>query len=1001
MFDKIGQKILHLLGERDASSPSSKDPTEHQGSLGSKHSFRHSASNKHSSSKHPWEEMAEFHKLCDLLPYDSFDEQHELFFNQDSVGFVLETVPLVGASEEMQKEISNLFHHVLPDGSSLQVMLWADPHVGDICDRFQKARREKGQGTRGEKGQGRGESQGESHDNRTDHRSDNRTDHRSGDNRSGDDGYKHDGHTGSHHQDTSTQKSPTQDIPMLAELAQKRSDFLKSLAFDSPYRPYTVRTFRCIISLSLNYRGGNHRGGNNQGGARAGGGHRQKSQTLLIEELARLKQQMKTTLEMLGLPVWVWRPDQLLSTLEGILNMNPHTVQPPKIRWNPWQSLSSQLSCSDTDMVVGPDSLSMRANTVQIRTYKVRHYPEVWSLHAMGHLIGDEDRDMAQIPCPFILHYGVHIPLQDKPKTKVLAKTSYVEKQAFSPIGQYLPSIQREAEELQFVRSQLGHGERIVQTHFGVVLFAASDVPHRPVNQSVNQSANYATNQNTNYVTNQATSLNPHQSANHTANHIPTQTTNHTANHTANQTIDQAEQILFNLFIAKDWQLEANRFLHLPLLLSSLPMMWGEDHVQTLLKLQKLKTTLSIESANLLPLQGEWQGTETPGMILSGRRGQLFTWYPFDNLSGNYNVSVVGRSGSGKSVFMQELMTATLGLGGKVFVLDVGRSFEKTCFLLEGQFIEFSPKIPLCLNPFSTIPTHDDEVTSDALAMLKSILMLMAAPSQGVDDMGAALLEQAMILTWHSHKTDSTITHIAEWLLAHKDKKAQDLGTMLFPYTHAGSYGRFFNGPATVNLESSLVVVELEELKERKDLQAVVVQMMIINITNRMFLGDRSTPFNIVFDEAWDMLRGSQSGVFIETLARRLRKYKGSLVVGTQSLNDFFVNPGAQAAFDNSDWLCLLSQKPESIEQLKKTDRLSLSPQKEAQLKSVKTKQGQYAEVMISGTNGYAIGRLLLDPYSSLLYSTKAEDYAAVQHLKYQGYTIREAIERLIHGAPG
>lgn len=262
--------------------------------------------------------------------------------------------------------------------------------------------------------------------------------------------------------------------------------------------------------------------------------------------------------------------------------------------------------------------------------------------------------------------------------------------------------------------------------------------------------------------------------------------------------------------------------------------------------------------------------------------------------------------------------------------------------------------------------------------------------------MESSLLEQAMLEAWKIHKQDSTITHIAELLLKHSDKKAQDLGTMLFPYTEKGIYGRFFNGPATVNLNNPLVVIELEELKERKDLQSVIVQMMIINITNAMFLGDRQTPFNIVFDEAWDLLRGGQGGVFIETLARRLRKYNGSLVVGTQSINDFFTSASAQAAFDNSDWMCLLSQKPESIEQLKKASRISLTPQMEAQLKSVKTRQGQYAEVMIYSSYGYAIGRLLLDPYSQLLYSTKANDYAAVERLRAQGHSLHQALEKLL-----
>ena len=117
------------------------------------------------------------------------------------------------------------------------------------------------------------------------------------------------------------------------------------------------------------------------------------------------------------------------------------------------------------------------------------------------------------------------------------------------------------------------------------------------------------------------------------------------------------------------------------------------------------------------------------------------------------------------------------------------------------------------------------------------------------------------------------------------------------------------NGPATVDLSAKMVVVELEELKERKDLQEVIVQMVILQITNRLYLGDRQTPSNIVLDEAWDMLRAKQSGLFIETASRRMRKYRGSLVVGTQSVNDFYATPAARAAFENSDWMCLLLPK--------------------------------------------------------------------------------------------
>ena len=82
-----------------------------------------------------------------------------------------------------------------------------------------------------------------------------------------------------------------------------------------------------------------------------------------------------------------------------------------------------------------------------------------------------------------------------------------------------------------------------------------------------------------------------------------------------------------------------------------------------------------------------------------------------------------------------------MGLGGRVFVLDVGRSFEKTCYMLGGQFLEFSSRTDICLNPFSSIDVDNPEAVEDTLAMLKSVIQMMAAPIEGVDDKGAALLE--------------------------------------------------------------------------------------------------------------------------------------------------------------------------------------------------------------------------------------------------------------------
>ena len=60
-------------------------------------------------------------------------------------------------------------------------------------------------------------------------------------------------------------------------------------------------------------------------------------------------------------------------------------------------------------------------------------------------------------------------------------------------------------------------------------------------------------------------------------------------------------------------------------------------------------------------------------------------------------------SGAGKSVFTEELITSVLGVGGRAWVFDRGRSYQHLCHLLGGQFIEFSPHSDICLNPFTNI----------------------------------------------------------------------------------------------------------------------------------------------------------------------------------------------------------------------------------------------------------------------------------------------------------
>jgi conjugal transfer ATP-binding protein TraC len=87
---------------------------------------------------------------------------------------------------------------------------------------------------------------------------------------------------------------------------------------------------------------------------------------------------------------------------------------------------------------------------------------------------------------------------------------------------------------------------------------------------------------------------------------------------------------------------------------------------------------------------------------------------------------------------------------------------------------------------------------------------------------------------------------------------------------------------------------------------------------------------------------------------------------------------------------------PEAIQQLSSSNKLALTPHKEATMKSVKTVSGKYSEILISSSKGYTVGRLLLDPFSLMLYSTKADEFAAVNDFREQGLSVLEAVQRLV-----
>ena len=733
------------------------------------------------------------------------------------------------------------------------------------------------------------------------------------------------------------------------KLAQRRMEFLEKKAFEDPLG-HLVREFRVIISYTV---------------------PGIKQEVADLEQLMDIRRTLQGALQMIGMPTAVLEASDLMNQVSELLNFYETTL-PEDLIWNERDSLSNQIPDADQSWRVESDGLAIRSGDWLCQSRVPQKSPRQWGLPHMDRFLGNVLDPHHAIPCPYFLHYGLFVETgQGTKKKKLEARRESLENSLKNRMTKWLPGIQERYQETVEAVEQTQRGERCILSSFSVTTFC------KPEQKSA------------------------------------------------------VEQSLRRIWTSVGWEFTPALYDHAVMLLSSMPMMWtlGERRkretlgltreilgcAKDLQTLGKAKRTITRESQNMLPIIGEWKGQPTPGMILIGRRGQPFFWSPFgkalvqsdDMQTGhNYNVCIAGSMGSGKSVLMNELMCTILSLGGKVIVLDKGRSFKHACALLEGQHIEFTINAPLSLNPFTHIPVGEsqweEEERRDMLSLINPIVQVMASPLRGTTDSEDNHIAKAVKAVWQEKKSHAAVHDIADWLSSRDDKDARDVGHNLYRFTDDGDYGRFFNPPANVDLRKQLVVIETDDLRNHEKLLPVMIQMLIIQVNQIIARTTRDKPFMIMIDEAWELLKGKKTGSFIEQAARTVRKYKGSLVLATQSTRDYFRedSPGATVAWELSEWKCILAQDDGAINEMKGIKALQPlvdNEYKESLLKSLKPLPPHYSEVAIFGKGIHGVvGRLRLDPFSRLLYSSNADEYRAVKSRMDQGMSVEAAIEEVI-----
>ncbi len=510
----------------------------------------------------------------------------------------------------------------------------------------------------------------------------------------------------------------------------------------------------------------------------------------------------------------------------------------------------------------------------------------------------------------------IHFPDAQKLRTNMTQKRQFTANQAYGPLAKFVPILSKKQHGFDVLFDALEDGDRPVSFYMGMAIFSDS---HEESTSAVANARSFWRDQG--------------------------------------------------------FQLMEDAFFCLPLFLNMLPLCTDLECTKDLFRFKTFATRHVIP---MLPVFASWQGTGTPRMNLISRDGQIMNFCAFDSET-NFNTIIAATSGAGKSFAVNELVWSYLSTGGQVWIFDIGRSYIDLCNLLGGTFMEFSESADICLNPFDLIEVYEEEAD-----MLASVISVMASLSGNISDLQMAEIKRSLKHFWDLKGKNTTIDDIANHLEANPIVEVSNLGKQLFPFTSGGEYGRFFNGKNNVDITNRFCVLEMEELNGRKHLQKIVVLTLMYQIQQTMYLGDRDRHKMCLIDEGWALIAGSgddnkEVADVISGFARKARKYGGMLAVATQSLFDLYQNNTGKAIVDNAANKILMKQQASAIEELRHGKKLSFNDHEYDLLKTVHTKKGVYSEMYLLTDRGQGIGRLVVEDFKKILYSTSSDDVDAIR----------------------
>ncbi|MDA8336030.1 MAG: DUF87 domain-containing protein [Peptococcaceae bacterium] len=342
----------------------------------------------------------------------------------------------------------------------------------------------------------------------------------------------------------------------------------------------------------------------------------------------------------------------------------------------------------------------------------------------------------------------------------------------------------------------------------------------------------------------------------------------------------------------------------------------------------------------------------------------------------NRNWTILAASGAGKTWTTMLTILREYAQGAVVIIIDPEREYRALCRRLGGTWIN-TVGGRMVVNPFQAAPapveadedTDEDEGYTAMAQHIQRVRTFFNLYLPQLTDIQRAFLRRGIMAVYRKKEIDidtdpatvasdgwPTIKDLHAYCVTEGEKDqvgAETWATLaaLLEDAADGIDSRIWSGgsqPATDKID--FLVLDIHDLQEAEESVQKAQYFNVLGYAWDILRRDRSERVMLVVDEAWMLIdpKTPQALSFLKKMAKRIRKYSGSLNVVTQNAIDFTAPEVAregEPVLANSSTKFLLRQESKDLPAV--TALFNLSEEEQNKLSSARQGEG----LLISGNS--------------------------------------------------